>query len=217
MEKRATIGGRSLSLPEAIREVQAGRMIIICDDELRENEADLCQAAQFASASSINFMVHQACGLLCVALSNSRLDALDLPDATSDGDPLQGTAFTASVDARHGTTTGISVQDRAITVRSLVEPTTARGDLAYPGHVFPLRARPGGTLERRGHTEAAVDLMHMAGLEPGAAICEILNADGEAARGEQLLAMARQWDLGLLTVATIADYRQSHIEREALA
>lgn len=211
MEKRSMFGGRMLTVEEAIREVQDGQMVILCDDEERENEADLCQAAQFASAGSINFIAHHACGLICVALSGARLDALRLPLAASGGDPLQGTAFTVSVDTRRETTTGISAADRARTIRALIDPTTRPDDLAYPGHVFPLRARPGGTLERRGHTEAAVDLMRLAGLEPGGVICEILNEeDGEAARGAKLLALARRWQLGLLSVEAIARYRQAH-------
>ncbi len=210
MEKRTRIGGRMLTVTEAIDEVQAGRMIILCDDEQRENEADLCLAAQFANADNINFIAHRACGLICVALSGERLDTLRLPLSTSGGDPLQGTAFTTSVDARHGTTTGISTHDRATTIRALIDGKTTPGDLAYPGHVFPLRARPGGTLERRGHTEAAVDLMRMAGLEPGAVICEILDEEGNAARGDKLLAMAQQWDLGLLSVESIAHHRRTH-------
>ncbi len=202
--------GRMLTIAEAVREVQAGRMVIMCDDENRENEADLCLAAQFASAEAINFIAHQACGLICVALTGSRLDDLRIPLAMRGGEPLQGTAFTASVDALRGTTTGISAHDRATTIRALVASTTQVGDLAYPGHVFPLRAQPGGTLERRGHTEAAVDLMRIAGLEPGAAICEILAEDGEAARGEQLLTLARRWNLGLISVEAIAQFRRTH-------
>lgn len=210
MNMRAPKSGRMLTIEEAIHEVQAGQMIILCDDEKRENEADLCLAAQFASADKINFIAHQACGLICVALTGARLDALHLPLSTSGGDPLQGTAFTVSVDARHGTTTGISAHDRATTIRALVERATRPDDLAYPGHVFPLRARPAGTLERGGHTEAAVDLMRLAGLEPGAVICEILDEDGEAARGAKLLEMARKWNLGMLSVETIAHYRRTH-------
>lgn len=204
------LAGRMLTVAEAIREVQAGHMIILCDDENRENEADLCVAAQFASASNINFIAHQACGLICVALSGTRLDKLRLPLAESSGEPLQGTAFTASVDARCGTTTGISAHDRATTIRALIDRTTDPADLVSPGHVFPLRARSGGTLERRGHTEAAVDLMRIAGLEPGAVICEILDEDGEAARGEKLLEMALRWNLGLLSVDALAQHRRTH-------
>jgi 3,4-dihydroxy 2-butanone 4-phosphate synthase/GTP cyclohydrolase II len=196
-----------LTVEEAVREIQAGRMVILCDDENRENEADVCIAAQFATSESINFIMHQACGLICVALGGERLDALRIPLAERGNDPLQGTAFTASVDALHGTTTGISARDRAVTIRALVDPTTMPGDLAYPGHVFPLRARAGGTLERRGHTEAAVDLMRLAGMEPGAVICEILGDDGEAARGQTLLDIASRWDVGMLSVDAIVRYR----------
>ncbi len=202
--------GRMLTIAEAIQEVQAGHMIVLYDDEKRENEADLCLAAQFANPEAINFLAHQACGLICVALTGERLDALRLPQAASGNDPLQGTAFAVSVDARHGTSTGISAHDRTATIRALIERATCPDDLAYPGHVFPLRARPGGTLERRGHTEASVDLMRLAGLEPGAVICEILDERGEAARGAKLLEMARRWNLGLLSVEAIARYRRSH-------
>ena len=199
-----------LTVAEAIREVQAGRMVILCDDEQRENEADLCLAAQFASAETINFFAHQACGLICVALTGARLDALRLPQAASRHEPLQGTAFAVSVDAHHGTTTGISAHDRATTIHALIDHATRPDELASPGHVFPLRARPGGTLERRGHTEASVDLMRLAGLEPGAVICEILDETGEAARGAKLLEMACRWKLGLLSVEAIARYRRTH-------
>src|SRR5215469_11901503 len=150
--KKSSCPDQMLTIPEAVRDLQAGRMIILCDDEERENEADLCMAAQFATAEKVNFIVRQACGLLCVALSGERLDALRLPLAESGGHPLQGTAFTTSVDAVHGTTTGISAYDRATTIRALVNPQTQPEDLAHPGHVFPLRARAGGVLERRGHT-----------------------------------------------------------------
>jgi 3,4-dihydroxy 2-butanone 4-phosphate synthase / GTP cyclohydrolase II len=210
MELSSTVAGRILTIAEAVREVQAGHMVILCDDEGRENEADICLAAQFATAEKINFIAHRACGLICVALTGERLDALRIPLAPRGGEPLQGTAFTIPVDALYGTTTGISAQDRAITIHALVDPTTTPADLAYPGHVFPLRARPGGTLERRGHTEAAVDLMRIAGLEPGAAICEILSEDGEAARGQALLDMASEWNVGILTVDAIARYRLAH-------
>jgi len=185
-------------------------MVLICDDESREHEADLCMAAQFATPETINFMAHAACGLICVALTGERLDALRIPLAERRGDPLQGTAFTASVDALHSITTGISARERALTIRTLVDPTTRPGDLVCPGHIFPLRARPGGTLERRGHTETAVDLMRIAGLEPGAVICEVLDANGEAARGQVLLDLAHNWDLGILSVDAIARYRQAH-------
>ena len=210
MNKTVPVAGRMLTIPEAIHEVRAGRMVLICDDHGRENEADLCLAAQFATPEALNFIVHNACGLMCVALTGERLDALRIPQAEIGGTPLQGTAFTASVDALHGTTTGISTQDRAVTIRALIDPATQPSDLVRPGHVFPLRAKAGGTLERRGHTEASVDLMRIAGLEPGAVICEVLDHNGDSARGEILLDLARKWGLGIITVDAIARYRKKH-------
>jgi 3,4-dihydroxy 2-butanone 4-phosphate synthase/GTP cyclohydrolase II len=199
-----------LDITAAVEEIRAGHMVLIRDDEERENEADLCMAAQYATPEAINFIAHAACGLICVALAGERLDALHIPLAETAGTPLQGTAFTASVDALHGTTTGISAQDRSLTVRTLVHPDTQPHDLVWPGHVFPLRARPGGVLERRGHTEASVDLMRIAGLEPGAVICEVLDSNGEAARGEVLHQLARQWQIGFISVDAIACYRREH-------
>ncbi len=197
-----------VSVPAAIRALQAGEMVLICDDEEREHEADLCLAAQFATAEKLNFMLRAARGLICVALSGARLDALGIPLAERANEPLQSTAFTAPVDARHGTTTGISAHDRALTARLLVDPRARAEDFARPGHVFPLRAHPAGTLGRRGHTEGAVDLMRLAGLEPGAVICETLDAQGNAARGETLLRFARRWKLGLITIESIARFRR---------
>ncbi|GHO96952.1 hypothetical protein KSF_070000 [Reticulibacter mediterranei] len=200
-----------LTVPEAIRRVQAGKMVLIQDDAERENEADLVLAAQFATPEKVNFIIHAASGLVCVALGGERLDALGIPLEERKNNPLQGTAFTASVDAVSGTTTGISAADRAVTIRKLVDPTTRAEDFARPGHVFPLRAHPDGILGRRGHTEAAVDLMHLAGLEPGAIVCEVLNNRGEAARGEELCMLAQTWGIGILTVATLHRYRQEHL------
>ncbi len=197
-------------IAKAVQEIRAGRMILIRDDEDRENEADLCIAAQFATPEAISFIAHSACGLICVALSGERLDALRIPLAESEGKPLQGTAFTASVDALHHTTTGVSARDRSTTVHTLINPATQAQDLVRPGHIFPLRARPGGVLERRGHTEAAVDLMRIAGLEPGAVICEVLDSDGEAARGQSLQQLAQDWKIHFVSVDAIARYRKEH-------
>lgn len=210
MPETSAISNQLLTIAEAVHELQAGRMVILCDDEERENEADICIAAQFATPEAVNFIAHHACGLICVAMTGERLDALHIPLAASNGSALQGTAFTASVDATHHTTTGISASDRAATIQALINPLSRPSDLAYPGHVFPLRARYRGTLERRGHTEASVDLMRIAGLEPAAVICEILGEDGEPARGAELRAMARKWHLGMLTVETIAQFRSKH-------
>ncbi|HTI14625.1 MAG TPA: 3,4-dihydroxy-2-butanone-4-phosphate synthase [Dictyobacter sp.] len=201
---------RLLSIEEAANEIRAGRMVLICDDEGRENEADLCIAAQFATPEAINFISHAACGLICVALAGERLDTLRIPLAERKNNPLQGTAFTLSVDVRHNVTTGISARDRATTIHALIDPAAQPDDFASPGHIFPLRACAGGTLERRGHTEASVDLMRIAGVEPGAVICEVLASDGEAARGETLTAMAQEWQIGMITVDAIARYRQEH-------
>ncbi|GCE45836.1 3,4-dihydroxy 2-butanone 4-phosphate synthase/GTP cyclohydrolase II [Thermosporothrix hazakensis] len=200
-----------ISVRDAIDVVRQGNMILICDDESRENEADLCIAAQFVTPEVITFMMRNACGLICVALTGQRLDTLQLPVFDQSDQPLQGTAFTLSVDARHGTTTGISAHDRARTIRVLVDPATRPEDLARPGHIFPLRAATQGTLERRGHTEASVDLMSIAGLEAAAVICEVLNEHGEPARGEELHRLAQQWNIPVLTVEAIASYRRQQL------
>ncbi|MBE3559544.1 MAG: 3,4-dihydroxy-2-butanone-4-phosphate synthase [Ktedonobacteraceae bacterium] len=210
LNKQTHLAGHVLTVPQAIRAVQAGDMILICDDEERENEADVCLAAQFTTPAHINFLLHEVCGLICVPLAAERLDALDIPLAEQANYPLQGTPFTASVDARQGTTTGISASDRAATIRRLVDPTASSDDFARPGHVFPLRAHPRGTLARRGHTEAAVDLMRLAGLEPGAVVCEALDEHGEAARGQTLVELARKWGMGIVTVEAIARFRREH-------
>jgi 3,4-dihydroxy 2-butanone 4-phosphate synthase/GTP cyclohydrolase II len=210
MHNHSDLAGRNLTVPEAIRTVQEGRMVLIRDDENRENEADVCLAAQFATPERLNFLLHHVCGLICVAMAGARLDALAIPLAEQVHHPLQGTPFTASVDSRQGTTTGIPASERALTIRRLVDPTARAEDFAHPGHVFPLRAHPRGTLGRRGHTEAAVDLMHLAGLEPGAIVCEALDSSGESARGDMLLALAREWGIGILDVDTVARYREEH-------
>lgn len=210
MHNHHDLGGRNLTVPEAICLVQAGRMVLIRDDESRENEADVCLAAQFATPEHLNFLVHHVCGLICVAMAGVQLDALDIPLAERVRDPLQGTPFTAPVDVRQGTTTGISARERALTIRRLVDPTAQAEDFARPGHVFPLRAHPRGTHGRRGHTEAAVDLMHLAGLEPGAILCEALDSRGDSARGDVLLALAREWGMGMIDVNSIARYREEH-------
>jgi GTP cyclohydrolase II/3,4-dihydroxy-2-butanone 4-phosphate synthase len=200
----------ALTLDEAVQRIQKGQMVLITDDENRENEADLCIAAQFATPEAINFMIHRACGMLCVAVAGKVLDHFNIPLLTSQDIPLQGTAFAMTIDTRQGTTTGISAYDRAKTIRALVDPTTHREDLVCPGHVAPLRAHPHGTLGRRGHTEAAVDLMLLAGLAPGAAICEVLDEQGQAARGTTLHTMARDWNIGIISLDEIARYRRNH-------
>ncbi|HEY8552133.1 MAG TPA: 3,4-dihydroxy-2-butanone-4-phosphate synthase, partial [Thermaerobacter sp.] len=197
----------------ALAALRAGGMAVVLDDADREGEGDLVVAAQHASPAHVNFMLQWGRGLICAAMAESRCQALDLPLMVDPpGDPL-GTSFTVSVDARQGVTTGISAADRARTLRVLADPASRPGDLVRPGHVFPLRARPWGVLQRRGHTEAAVDLMRLAGLEPVAAICEILGPDGEAARPDAVVAWAAYHGLPWVRVSDVVAYR---VRRERL-
>lgn len=202
------------SVDEALVALRAGHMLIVTDDEDRENEGDLVIAGQHADMQAIQFMARHGGGLICVALPGERLDALGLPPAWLQSNALHGTAFTVSVDActtTSGVTSGISAHDRAATIRVLLDPATRPDDLARPGHVFPLRARPGGVLERRGHTEAAVDLARLAGLIPAGVICEILGEGGGMARGAELEVFAARWGLGMISVAQLVDYVQQQV------
>jgi len=198
------------SIPEAIEDLRQGKFIIIVDDENRENEGDLCIAAEKVTPEAINFMAKYARGLICLAIIGQRLDELRLPLMTHDNTSLHGTAFAVSVDAKHGVTTGISAHDRAVTIRTILDPNTKPEDLAYPGHMFPLRARDGGVLVRAGHTEAAVDLCRLAGLYPAGVICEIMNEDGSMARMPELEEMASRFGLKIVSVADLIAYRRRH-------
>jgi 3,4-dihydroxy 2-butanone 4-phosphate synthase/GTP cyclohydrolase II len=194
---------------DAIEDIRQGRMIIVADDEDRENEGDLVMAAAAVTPDHINFMTQFGRGLICATLTAERADELELaPQADVNTDP-QGTAFTVSVDAdrRFGVTTGISTHDRAKTIQVLLDPQTRPTDLRRPGHIFPLRAKPGGVLRRVGQTEAAVDLARLAGLPPVGVICEILNQDGTMARRPQLEVFAKEHDLKFITVAQLVAYR----------
>ncbi|MGI9089662.1 MAG: bifunctional 3,4-dihydroxy-2-butanone-4-phosphate synthase/GTP cyclohydrolase II [Gemmatimonadaceae bacterium] len=197
------------SVEQALRDIAAGKMVIVADDDNRENEGDLICAAETVTAERVNFMIRRAGGLICLALTGERADHLDLPQMSEFNTEEQSTAFTVSIDAgpRFGVTTGISAQDRATTIRVAVDSLTDRGDLRRPGHVFPLRARDGGVLQRVGHTEAAVDLARLAGLGAAGVICEILNEDGTAARRLELQAFAREHKLTFITVAQLVAYR----------
>ena len=196
------------TIDEAIEEIGSGRMLIVVDDEDRENEGDFVMAAEKVTPDDINFMVTNGRGLVCVPLSADRVDALKLPPMAQTNTSEQGTAFHVSVGAKGRITTGISAKDRAVTVHALVDPGTRPEDLSMPGHVFPLKARPGGVLERAGHTEAATDLARMAGLAPAGVICEILNEDGTMARRPQLEEVAKRFDLKMVTVADLIRYRR---------
>ncbi|MFI5143060.1 MAG: bifunctional 3,4-dihydroxy-2-butanone-4-phosphate synthase/GTP cyclohydrolase II [Thermoanaerobaculales bacterium] len=206
------------SVEEAAAEFRRGRFVIIVDDEDRENEGDLAVAAEKTDADAINLMATHARGLICVALTEQRCDELQLPPMVEHNTSPNQTAFCVSVEARHHTTTGISASDRAATVRSLIHPETKPRDLLRPGHMFPLRARNGGVLKRAGHTEASVDLARLAGLYPGAVICEIMDADGSMARLPRLLEVAREHGLKVITVRDLIAYRMHHerlVERMA--
>jgi 3,4-dihydroxy 2-butanone 4-phosphate synthase / GTP cyclohydrolase II len=195
------------TVEEALEEIRQGRQIVLVDDEDRENEGDLTMAAEKITPEAVNFMAKHGRGLVCLALTEERCDELSLPLMTPVNTSNYGTAFCESIDARRGTTTGISTSDRATTILAAIDDATRPSDLARPGHVFPLRARHGGVLVRAGQTEASVDLARMAGLTPAGVICEIMNDDGTMARVPQLAEFCRAHRLKLLTVAEVIRYR----------
>lgn len=196
------------TIKEALNDIKRGKPVIVVDDADRENEGDLIIPAQFASTKIVNFMATHARGLICVAMPEERLRALSLPPMVQRNTDPYGTDFAVSVNARHGVETGISAADRAETIRVLIDPKTTPYDLVRPGHVFPLRAKPGGVLQRAGHTEAAVDLPSLAGLTPAGVTCEIMNADGTMARLPQLRVFARKHKLKIVSIADLIAYRK---------
>ncbi len=198
------------TIPEAIEDIKAGKLIIIVDDEGRENEGDLALAAEKVSAEAINFMAMHARGLICLPVIGKRLDELRIPLMVSENTSKFSTAFTVSVEAKHRVTTGISAADRAETIRAVIDPATKPEDLVRPGHMFPLQAREGGVLVRVGHTEAIVDLARLAGLYPAGVICEIMNEDGSMARLPQLEAFSEKHGIKVITVADLIAYRCRH-------
>ncbi len=201
---------RFIDVPSAIAEFRAGRMVVIVDDEDRENEGDLTLAAEFVTPEAINFMAKYGRGLICLALTEERADYLRLFPMTQQNTSQFGTAFTETIEAREGVTTGTSAADRARTIRTALDPQSTAGDLARPGHVLPLRARRGGVLVRAGHTEASVDLARLAGLNPSGVICEIMRDDGEMARIPDLIPFCKEHGLLILTVAELIRYRLRH-------
>lgn len=196
------------SIPEALEELRAGKMIVVVDDEDRENEGDFIMSAAHATPEAVNFMAKHGRGMICVPSTAERLDELGLPMMVDRNTAKLGTAFTVSVDAVHGTTTGISASDRAITIKTFVDPAAKPEDLARPGHVHPLRAEEGGVLVRAGHTEAVVDFVRLAGLGPAGVLCEILSEDGSMARLPELREIAEKWDMKLVTIADLIKYRR---------
>jgi 3,4-dihydroxy 2-butanone 4-phosphate synthase/GTP cyclohydrolase II len=199
-----------ISVPEALEEIGAGRILVVVDDEDRENEGDLTVAAEKITPEIVNFMATYGRGLICLALTPERCDHLALPLMTAQNTSNFGTAFCESIDARHGVTTGISAADRALTILTAVDPQCRPADLARPGHIFPLRARRGGVLVRAGQTEASVDLARMAGLTPAAVICEVMNDDGAMARVPELETFCARHNLKMVSVAELIRHRIKH-------
>jgi 3,4-dihydroxy 2-butanone 4-phosphate synthase/GTP cyclohydrolase II len=198
------------TIEEALEEIRAGRMVVVCDDEHRENEGDLTLAAQFATPEAINFMAKEGRGLICLALTPERCDELGLELMAAKNESSFETPFTVSIEAREGVTTGISAHDRARTIQVAVDPGAHPRDLVQPGHIFPLKARAGGVLERTGQTEAAVDLARLAGLNPAGVICEVMNDDGTMARVGDLAGYCARHNLKMITIADLIAYRRRH-------
>jgi 3,4-dihydroxy 2-butanone 4-phosphate synthase / GTP cyclohydrolase II len=208
------------TIEEALEEIRAGRMVVVCDDENRENEGDLTLAAQFATPEAINFMAKEGRGLICLSLTPERCEELGLELMAAKNESSFETPFTVSVEAREGVTTGISAHDRARTIQVAIDPETHPRDLVQPGHIFPLKARAGGVLERTGQTEAAVDLARLAGLNPAGVICEVMNDDGTMARVSDLAGYCARHELKMITIADLIAYRRRHdklVERVAEA
>ena len=197
-----------LKIEQAVKELQKGNFIVLIDDENRENEGDVVIAAEKVTPSKLNWMINNGRGILCVPIDGNRLDELNIPLMVFDSSDKFNTPFTISVDAKKETTTGVSVFDRAVTIKKLIDPKTKPNDLARPGHVFPLRAAENGVLSRSGHTEAAVDLCKLAGLYPAAVIAEIMNEDGTMAKLEQLMDFCERHKIGMVTIEELVKYRK---------
>src|SRR3954471_17347319 len=198
------------TIEEAIEDIRQGRMVVVVDDEDRENEGDLTIAAQFVTPDAINFMAKEGRGLICLALTPDRCDDLGLDLMAAKNESPFETAFTVSIEAREGVTTGISAADRAQTIQVAIDPRSKPRDLVQPGHIFPLKAKEGGVLERTGQTEAAVDLARLAGLTPAGVICEVMNDDGTMARVPDLVDYCRRHGLKMITVADLIAYRRQN-------
>ncbi|MCL2418916.1 MAG: 3,4-dihydroxy-2-butanone-4-phosphate synthase, partial [Conexibacteraceae bacterium] len=203
-----TVKSPFATVEEAIEDIRQGKMVVVCDDEDRENEGDLTMAAQFVTPETINFMAKEGRGLICLALTPERCDELGLNLMAAKNESSFETPFTVSIEARTGVSTGISAADRARTIQVAIDPQTSPRELVQPGHVFPLKARSGGTLERVGQTEAAVDLARIAGLIPAGVICEVMNDDGTMARVPDLVGYCARHGLKMITVADLVAYRR---------
>ncbi|GAG91823.1 unnamed protein product [marine sediment metagenome] len=197
-----------VTIEKAIEEIKKGKMVIVVDDEDRENEGDFIMAAEKVTPEDINFMSKFGRGLICMPCISSRLNELQIPDMVTENTSKHGTAFTVSVGAKHKISTGISAFDRAATILTIIDPETKAEDISMPGHVFPLRANDGGVLKRAGHTEAAIDLARLTGLFPAGVLCEIMNDDGTMARLNQLEKIAKEFNMPIVTVESIIEYRR---------
>jgi 3,4-dihydroxy 2-butanone 4-phosphate synthase / GTP cyclohydrolase II len=210
LERQGSEESAFASIPDAVAAIARGEIIVVVDDEDRENEGDLIMAAEAATPETITFFVRHTSGVICAPLMGDRLDELDIPLMVRDNTESHRTAFTYSVDYVHGTSTGISAADRAATIRSLIDPATRPADLARPGHIFPLRYSEGGVLKRAGHTEAAVDLARLAGMDPAGVLCEIVNDDGTMARVPDLIEFCKEHGLLMVTIAQLIKYRRQN-------
>jgi 3,4-dihydroxy 2-butanone 4-phosphate synthase/GTP cyclohydrolase II len=208
MAQQVAVEAPFATIEDALEDIRQGKFVVVVDAADRENEGDLTIAAQFATPEAINFMATHARGLICLCLTEERCDQLGLLPMTHKNETPYGTAFTISIEAREGITTGISAHDRSSTIQVAIDPSRGPGDLVQPGHVFPLRARPGGVLQRAGQTEAAVDLARMAGLNPAGVVCEVMNEDGTMARVPDLIPYCRLHGLKMITVADLIEYRR---------
>jgi 3,4-dihydroxy 2-butanone 4-phosphate synthase/GTP cyclohydrolase II len=206
-EPAMTPGSAFSPIDEVLADMRAGRMVIILDDEDRENEGDFIMAAEHATPEAVAFMIRYSSGIICVPMENERLQQLDLPQMVNHNDDAYRTAFTITVDYRHGTSTGVSASDRSLTIKALAADESQPADFARPGHIFPLRARKGGVLIRAGHTEAAVDLCKLAGLKPAGVLCELMNDDGTMSRRAEIEVFAKQHNLKIGTIADLIRYR----------
>ena len=192
----------------ALDAIRHGRAVILLDDDDRENEGDLIVAADRITVPMMATLIRECSGIVCLCMGDDALQRLDLPPMVANNGSRYGTAFTVSIEAREGVTTGVSAADRVTTIRTAIAADATAADLVSPGHVFPLRAAPGGVLERRGHTEGAVELARLAGLQPAAVLCELMNEDGSMMRGDELVAFSRRHGYPLLTIAELVDYRR---------
>jgi len=197
----------------ALDAIRHGRAVVLLDDDDRENEGDLIVAADRITVPMMATLIRECSGIVCLCMGDDALQRLALPPMVTNNGSRYGTAFTVSIEAREGVTTGVSAADRVTTIRAAIRPDASAADLVSPGHVFPLRAAPGGVLERRGHTEGAVELARLAGLQPAAVLCELMNEDGSMMRGDELIAFSRKHGYPMLTIAELVDYRS---ESEAL-